>query len=356
MFNSLKRISFNLSVLLAALIPAHPSWALPLSPGDRFEVSIPKDQYFAQVYEVNQDGDVEIPYLGTLAVAGLEPAQVKKQMSEALIEQGFFPPETLTLSIQMLLWAPIQVGISGEVHQPGRLTINEIAEDDRQRSIAPDTKLISGDFAPKRTLTTALAAAGGVLPTAQIDRVRIVRGRRERVVDLTGIFTGDAIEDIPLMAGDQVVVPTANQFQPQLMRPSSITPPGIKVFVSNLTVPANNNASSSIGNAFEGIVFPYGARFSQAVVATNCAGGIMATSGKRRATLMRVDRLTGETTTFDRSVEDLMRKSKSDADNPFLMPRDGVACYDSGVTNTRDVFNTISDILNPFSLILRAIF
>ncbi|MGL6343765.1 MAG: polysaccharide biosynthesis/export family protein, partial [Waterburya sp.] len=86
-------------------------------------------------------------------------------------------------------------------------------------------------------------------------------------------------------------------------------------------------------------------------ISVNCAGGTEVTNAHRHAVLVRVNRLTGETTHVDRSVEDLLRDSHNDKDNPFLMPKDGVACYDSTVTNIRDIFKTLSDILNPFNLL-----
>ena len=36
--------------------------------------------------------------------------------------------------------------------------------------------------------------------------------------------------------------------------------------------------------------------------------------------------------------------------NPYLMPNDAVACYDSAVTNVREVARTVTDILSPFTL------
>lgn len=339
---------FYLGLVAIVLNFAPSTLALPLSPGDRLEVSIPDDTYFARAYEVNQNGELEIPYLGNIPVVGLEPAQVQAKLAHALVEQGFFPPDKLLLSVQMLQWAPIQVTVAGETFQPGRVLINQPNEP-QDTAFSPEAQPILGDYAPRRYLTAAIQGASGVLPTADVTKIRLIRGAEEREIDLSGIFSGEPVEDIPLVAGDQIIVPAADKLQPELVRPSQITPPGIKVFVSNLSVPASSNASSAIGNRDEGITFPYGSRFSQAVIATNCAGGIEATNAHRKATLVRVDRLTGETVVIDRKVEQLLRNSDNNEQNPLLMPRDGIACYDSSVSNTRDVFRTIADILSPFT-------
>lgn len=339
------------AILLAGGVSL-PVNALPLSPGDRLEVSIPKDTYFARIYEVNQDGNLEVPYLGLLPVVGLEPEEVQKRLSEALIEQKFFPKNKLQLSVQVLQWAPVQISIAGELFQPGRVLINDPSDAPGVTTIAGDSRPITGSYPVRRYLTVAIRAAGGVLPTADVTQVKLKRGDQEKMIDLSGIFTGSPIEDIPLIAGDQITVPKAEKFQPELMRPSQITPPGIKVFVSNLTTPASSNATSAVGNQQEGITFPYGARFSQAVISANCAGGIVSTNADRNAILVRVDSLTGKTTVVERKVEDLLRNSTNNDENPFLLPRDGVACYDSAMTNTRDIFRSIADFLNPLNPLL----
>lgn len=323
--------------------------ALPLSSGDRIEVSIPEDSYFSGAYEVNQDGQIEVPYLGNISVSGLEPLAAQRILCQALIDRGYFLPHRLLLSIQVLKWATIQVTVSGEVFAPGRVSINE-PEDPEKTAISLEARQITGDYPNRRYLTNAIRSAGGVLPTADLKKITLIRGETKTIVDLSGVFSGEVVKDIPLVAGDRIIVPESDRVQPELVRPSQITPPGIKVFVSNLTVPADSNSKSAITNREEGIIFPYGARFSQAAIALNCAGGTQLTNVSRRITLMRVDRISGKTTIVDRGVEDLMRNSENDIDNPFLMPRDGVACYDSAVTNIRDIFRTLGEILSPLLL------
>ena len=326
-----------------------PCLALPLSPGDRLEVSIPKEAYFSRVYEVNEVGNLEVPYLGSMSVAGLEPDHVEEKLASALVRKGFFPPRTLQMTIQVIEWSPITVNVAGEVFQTGAMLVNRPYYPE-ESAVSPDANQITGEFPYRRYLTDALEAAGGVLPTANVKEVRLIRDGKEQVFDLSGALTGEPFENIPLIAGDRIIVPAAERFQAELVRPSAITRQGMKIFVSNLTIPSTSNATSSINNMEEGITVPYGARFSQAVIATNCAGGTKPTNADRKAILVRVDRLTGETTHMERDVEDLLRDSHNNDDNPLLMPRDGVACYDSTVTNVRDIFQTIGDIINPFNL------
>ncbi|QUS61639.1 polysaccharide biosynthesis/export family protein [Synechocystis sp. PCC 7338] len=333
-------------------------WALPFSPGDRLEVSIPNEKYFAGVYVVNQVGVIEVPFLGPVAVEGLERAAVEEKLHQLLTDQGYFPPDKLQLSVQVLQWAPVQVTVAGEVFQPGRVLIENPGEPSNEITVPPESQSVTGDYPFWRYGINALRAVGGVLPTADVANIVVQRGEEEIPLDLSGVFTGDAVADIPLMAGDRLVVPSTGQVQPALARPSQITPPGIKVFISNLTVPANSNATSAVGNQQEGITFPYGARFSQAVVAANCVGGTANVNANRRAILVRVDTASGATLVTEKPVEELVRNSHSNTDNPLLMPRDAIACYDSGMTNTRDIFRSITDLLSPLDpfLIFRNLF
>ncbi len=340
-------IYLKLAIVMMGILSASSSLALPLSRGDRLEVSIPNEPYFSRVYEVNEKGNLEIPYLGSISVMGLEPSLVEHKLTYALVARGFFPPNTLQLTIQVLEWSPIRVNVAGELFQPGVVLINPPLSRE-ESSVLPDANQITGEFPYRRTIIDAIEGAGGVLPTANVKEIRLIRNGQEQIFDLSGVFTGEPFENISLIEGDRIIVPAAESFQAELVRPSKITLSGIKVFVSNLIVPANNNSSAGVGNLKEGIDFPYGARFSHAVISMNCAGGTDITNARRRAILVRTNRLTGETTYLERGVEELLRDSHNNNDNPFLMPRDGVACYDSLVTNTHDIFNILGDIINPF--------
>lgn len=59
--------------------------------------------------------------------------------------------------------------------------------------------------------------------------------------------------------------------------------------------------------------------------------------------------ITGQTQVIERSVEQLMRMPYRDLINPYVMPNDAIACYDSDVTNLRDIAGTLLDLIAPFS-------
>ena len=141
------------------------------------------------------------------------------------------------------------------------------------------------------------------------------------------------------------MVPSSGYFQSDLVRRSQITPPGIRIFISNLSIPASNNTLSAVNSSSTSM--PYGTRFLQGLLSSNCVGGTQLTNASRRVVLISRNPLTGRTEVIERSVQQLVSDPERDDINPFLMPNDGIACYDSGVTNFRDVMRTFSDFLAP---------
>lgn len=317
------------------------SLALPLSAGDRIKVTIPEGEEFSGIYEVNLNGELELPYLEGIQVSGLEPAEVRERIHAALVAGGFFQPTFLKVSVGVVQWAPVQVFVSGSTFQPGRVLINEWSDAEQTQSPVQ----LAGQGPYERSLSSAIRQAGGVLPTADVRQVELIRNGRRQRFDLYGVFTGAPVADIPLIAGDQVIVPDRGSIDPTIVRPSQITPVGVKIFISNLTVPAAGNAIAAIGR--DATSFPYGSRFSHAVVSGNCAGGTTVINAYRRAVLVRSDATTGKTTTLDKGVEELLRRSTSNTSNPYLMPNDAVACYDSAVVNFSGVMRILSDIIAP---------
>jgi hypothetical protein len=162
---------------------------------------------------------------------------------------------------------------------------------------------------------------------------------------MTGVFDGGPVEDPLLVAGDRIHVPSRGCFQMALARPSRITPPGIRVFMSNLTRPASSNATSAIGEYSTKL--PYGTRFLQGLVSANCVGGIQATNARRWGVLISRNPITGKSEVVARSIEELVRRADRDDFNPVLLPNDAIACYDSHVTNARDVVATLSEGISP---------
>ncbi len=317
----------------------------PLSPGDRVQVLVHDGEEFSNTYEVDLDGTLGLPMIQPVFVSGHTPAQAEQLIAERLVQAGLFQKDFVRISLRPQQWAAVQVQVQGAVFNQGLVTINSKAADER----AQNSTQWSGNFTTGRLISAALMAAGGVRPDADLQHVYLIRDNRETVIDMSGVFDGSPLQLPSLAAGDKIYVPESGFFQGDLVRPSDITPPGIRIFISNLTVPANNNASSAIGRHATSV--PYGTRLLTAAVSANCVGGSAASNSNRTAILVSSNPLNGKTEIIERSIEGLLVSQHRDTFNPYVMPNDSVVCYDSGVTNAREVGRTLLDVLLPLSLI-----
>ncbi len=317
----------------------------PLSPGDRVQVLVHDGEEFSNTYEVDLDGTLGLPIIQPVFVSGHTPAQAEELIAERLVQAGLFQKDFIRVSLRPQQWAAVQVQVQGAVFNQGLVTINSKAADER----AQNSTQWSGNFSTGRLISAALMAAGGVRPDADLQHVYLIRGNREAVIDMSGVFDGSPLQLPSLAAGDKIYVPESGFFQGDFVRPSDITPPGIRIFISNLTVPASSNASSAIGRHATSV--PYGTRLLTAAVSANCVGGSAASNSNRTAILVSSNPLNGKTEIIERSIEGLLVSQHRDSFNPYIMPNDSVVCYDSGVTNAREVGRTLTDILLPLSLI-----
>ena len=198
---------------------------------------------------------------------------------------------------------------------------------------------VNGDANAARSVATAIRAAGGVRPDADVQRIYLVRGGQFAALDLSGMVSGHAASDVAVTAGDRIIVPVRDCFDPQLVRPTPLTAPGIRVFMSNLTRNANNNAGAAIGH--EKTLLPYGTRLLQALVAANCVGGsYMQSDG--RAVLISRNWANGRSVAIERDIEKLVRRDDQDDYDPYLMPGDAIVCYDSRWTNFSEAVGTFA--------------
>ncbi|WNC70670.1 polysaccharide biosynthesis/export family protein [Thalassotalea psychrophila] len=315
-----------------------------LSPGDMVSISIENGEGFNGNYIINSNGLINIPLLPPIDVLGLPTNVVAERISIEFIKKEIFKAATANVTVQVLHWSEIEVSVSGAVFNPGRVLINETLPQKLEQNI-----LSYGDHSNKRLLSEALRAAAGIRPDAKLDQIILLRKGWRLEADMTGILTGEPVTDYPLITGDRIIVPTTGCFQSNLVRPSQITPKGFRIFMSNLIAPAMSNSNAAVGRYSANV--PYGTRLLQSAISANCVGGKQWTNAPRKVVLVSVNPLTKQTQVIERSIEELIRKSNRESINPYLMPNDAVACYDSDVTNLRDIANTIADIIIPFKLL-----
>lgn len=318
---------------------------LLLSPGDLLEVQLENGEGFNGHYIINNGGLVNIPLVGTIEAAGSTANVLETKIELALIRAEIFQPASATVTIQVLNWSSIEVGVAGAVFEPGTVQINNKLPS----TVSDERAKAYGDYATTRMLSEAIRAASGIRPDAKLDQVILLRKGWQIQVDLTGMLSGEAVKDYPLVAGDRVIVPSTGCFQPHLVRASQITPKGFRVFMSNLIDSSGDNSGAAIGRYSTNL--PYGTRLLQGAISANCVGGKDWTNAPRKVVLASKNPITGETQVIQRTVNELINMPNKKGVNPYLMPNDGIACYDSTVTNFRDIAATLVDVLVPIKLL-----
>ncbi len=317
-----------------------------LSSGDTILMTVAGDpDGLSGNHIIAANGTVRISGLAPLLLAGISIEKAQNQIREALITHGLIRSLPNNVSIHLVELGSADISVAGAVFQPG---VNRVGERDAETRTINLARAASGDRNNSRTLTRAIQSSGGVRPDADVSSIYLIRQNKWAKINLSGAFDGTPAPTIPLTAGDQIIIPSRSCFQSALVRPSAITPPGIRVFMSNLSRPAGNNASAAIGR--EATSIPYGSRLSHAATSANCVGG-SAMNARRKVVLMSRNPINGKSIVVSRSIEALVRHAQRNDFDPYVMPGDALACYDSGAMNFRDVLSLIGETVSPYLLL-----
>lgn len=332
--------------------PAEALAAFPdvLGPGDRLRLDVSGDKdVLSHDYVIAANGSLTINGIGAIAAAGRSSGAVSDEVRSKLVAAGLIRDIANNLRLVPTERAGVAVSVEGAVFEPGVIVAGERATEARATTVANPAL---GDFNNGRSLATAIRAAGGLRPDAALDAVYLVRGDRYAQIDLSPVLggvegsdgTGGLPVDPQLARGDRIIVPSKGCFQQKLVRPSPVTAPGIRVYMSNLSRPAASNAASAIGR--DATSLPYGTRFLQGLIAANCVGGSALNAG-RSAVLISRNPLNGHSVVIARKVEALVRDADRDEVDPYLMPGDAIACYDSTAMTFVDAVGVVGSLLGP---------
>ncbi|MCA9658523.1 MAG: polysaccharide export protein [Myxococcales bacterium] len=157
-----------------------------LGRGDELDVRVFDEERFDGVYEVQMDGTIDFPYVGSVVVEGKTAAEAAALIEEKLADGYLHDPQvTVTIKVR----ENREVSVLGQVKEPGSLPYQE-----------------------RLTLVQAVSLAGGLTEFAAPKRVRITRrtGQGDATetfeVSLSAIIDGKA-DDLSLRPGDIVFVP-----------------------------------------------------------------------------------------------------------------------------------------------------
>lgn len=161
-----------------------PSASYTLRPTDLLRVSLYQEPDFNADAQVDQAGDVILPLIGRVHVAGKTLTETQLVLTERL--KRFYKEPSLTLLI--LKYAERKVYIDGMVGHAGPVLF------------PPEEKL---------TIGKAISIAGGILPRGErsdVKLTRIVDGKEQTItVDMTEINSGRT-PDIELQENDRIYV------------------------------------------------------------------------------------------------------------------------------------------------------
>jgi protein involved in polysaccharide export with SLBB domain len=163
---------------------APPSEKTIVGAGDVFTMEIVGEKDLPKEYTVSSNGTVDLPYVQTIDVAGLEPQEIARLIRERLIEKKILSDPSVI--VQVKEYNSRRVVLLGQVAKPGTFP------------------LTSG-----LTLIQAISLAGGLTAIANDDRVTLTRkvgNKTQTVVLSVEAITSGISEDIPLQSGDRIYV------------------------------------------------------------------------------------------------------------------------------------------------------
>ena len=172
-----------LSVFFAFVLSAHGQATLRI--GDPLELKIsgvPTEEQTQvnNVYTVDSNGMVNMPYINKVKADGLTPGQLASSIEGSYRAGKIFTNPTITI-----MMAPTArfVNVGGAVRSPNRVPFTE-----------------------DMTLLTAINAAGGFNDFADQRKVRVLRGSDVKMYDVRQ-SRRDPSKDVKLQPGDRVEVP-----------------------------------------------------------------------------------------------------------------------------------------------------
>lgn len=313
--------------------------------GDMLSLRIIGMEQYDGLYKVTAQGNLDLPFFKSFPATGQSRENLIDNIESELVRLKWFYQDSVDVDLSLVNLAAINVSVTGAVFNPGRVVINS------QPITKPDTVVqhVSGAFSSRRNVVSALSAAGGIRPDADIANVYLKRGNKVLAISLTSFIDGNGFGETPtLINGDQIIVRSTGFVNPSLIKPSQVTPPGMRVFMSNLTAPSLSNAQSAVGT--DSTRLPYGSSLLDSVISANCIGGTHQANASRSVVLVTRNLGSNQQIVVRRSINQLLANSSNQLVNPFMMPNDGLACYDSRFTNFRDVARGIGELISPFLL------
>ncbi len=156
-----------------------------VGPGDVFTMEIVGERDLPKEYQISADGSVDVPYIHTIKVAGLEAPEVARLIRQRMMDKKILSDPSVI--VQVKEYHSRRITMLGQIAKPGSFA-----------------------YSPGMTLIQAVSLAGGFTSISDTDRVNITRktdsGRTFTAVLSVGTIMEGKSADVPLQAGDQIYV------------------------------------------------------------------------------------------------------------------------------------------------------
>jgi len=178
-------------------VPVTPDYVL--GPGDELLIQVWGQVSLNSRFTVDRSGNIYVPQVGTLRVAGLPFAQLqdylKSQMGKVF--------RNFDLNVNMGQLRSIQIFVVGQARRPGSYTVSSLS-----------------------TLVNALFVTGGPTPQGSLRHIQLKRSDKVFVdFDLYDLLLhGDKSKDVQLLPGDVIYIPPVG---PQIAVAGAVNAPAI---------------------------------------------------------------------------------------------------------------------------------
>ncbi|EDQ01581.1 SLBB domain-containing protein, partial [Shewanella benthica] len=154
-----------------------------VGPGDNIKVQLYGKENKQYDLVINREGVIQFPQLGPINVAGLNFAELKKQLTTRIKHQMIGIESNITMGELR----SIRIFVAGDAYKPGSYTVSSLS-----------------------TITQALYVSGGVNEIGSLRNIQLKRnGKLIGTMDLYDLLMrGDASGDKRLRSGDVVFIPS----------------------------------------------------------------------------------------------------------------------------------------------------
>lgn len=158
-----------------------------LGPGDVVDVTVLGRDEFKPRVQIQTDGTLQLPYLGTVKAADLTVLQFRDKVRKALIAGGYYADPVVNVAVAT--YASRYVIVLGEVGSPGMVPVDR-------------------DY----RLSEILARVGGPRDTGSDFLTLRKASGKEYKFNLRDIATGGPDQDPLVSPGDKIFIPKAETF------------------------------------------------------------------------------------------------------------------------------------------------